>query len=165
MKSGWVKHFEDGQSETGFDAQIAARKASWRHGRLNGLVAIDIQSGGVRYTLKASAGEWWQSDTFVSTFNGPNKPGINRHLIRRAEYRLQDSDITKYVCMTKREADTQFKRISVESQEDAMSLYLTGNYLLMPIPLDWIGQWVYLEVRPDADGLGKWTFSLYDNKK
>jgi len=97
MPSGWVKHFNDGTYETGYDKQVKARKASWRHGRLDGLVAADIISNGIQVTLNAGEGEWWQSDTLVSTFRGKDEPGQNTYLTRRVEYQINQKDIGKWL--------------------------------------------------------------------
>jgi hypothetical protein len=95
MKSGWIKHFKDGQTETGFDHQVKARTASWRHGRLEGLVAVDMRHGPLQVTLSAGEGKWWQSDTLVSKFRGYGKVGETSYLVRRVQRQIMAVDVGK----------------------------------------------------------------------
>jgi hypothetical protein len=100
MKQGWVKHFKDGQTETGFDHQVRARTASWRHGRLEGLVAVDMRHGPLQVTLNAGKGNWWQSDTLVSKFRGYGRVGETSYLVRRVQYQVDEKDVGKFVSRT-----------------------------------------------------------------
>ena len=63
MNNGWIKHFNDGRTEFGFDDEVAAHKASWRNGRQEGLCAVELRYDDTCMVLNGTEGEWWQSDT------------------------------------------------------------------------------------------------------
>jgi hypothetical protein len=93
--NSWVKKFSDGTKEIGSDNAVEARKASWRHGRLDGLVAVDLCMDNRLVTLKASEGEWWQADDYIAHLS----PGTSKGelVARRAMYKLSEQDAGKWV--------------------------------------------------------------------
>ncbi len=156
MKQGWIKHFKDGESETGFDHQVRARTASWQHGRLEGLVAVDIRYNGQQYTLSASEGNWWQSDTIVSKFRGYGKTGETSFLVRRVEYQISQDDVGKFVSQT---VDGNHMTIRVDSK-----LPRADNKSREALRLSHlhVGKWLYVSIETQT---GKATVTFHDKKK
>ncbi|MHA2066452.1 MAG: hypothetical protein ACXABY_18935, partial [Candidatus Thorarchaeota archaeon] len=155
-KQGWIKHFKDGESETGFDHQVRARTASWRHGRLEGLVAVDIRCNETQYTLSAGEGNWWQSDTLVSKFRGPGKAGETSYLVRRVEYQISQDDVGKFVSQTANgnhiviKVDSKLPRADNKPKE---ALRLGHPH---------VGKWLYVSVIAQT---GEVTVTFHDKKK
>ena len=100
---GWVKNFSDGTIELGFDHLIDEGKASWRNGRLNDIISVDIFENGYKYTLirkESSLKEWWQGNEYHSRFiPGATVPGeLQRRFI---QFQLSKEDIGKYLHIIK----------------------------------------------------------------
>lgn len=99
MRDGWIKHFVDGSTETGLDNEVAAHKASWQKGRLDGLCGVELFCGKFGAKLTAGEGEWWQADTMISRFVGVNKVGQRVMLSRRVQKKITDQDVGKHINM------------------------------------------------------------------
>ncbi len=95
MNSGWTKIFNDGTFEQGYDALVEKHLASWRNGRSNGLVGVNLVYNSVSITFGGGEGVWWQSDTLISRFNGTNQPGLNIFTNRRIEKQIGSDDLGK----------------------------------------------------------------------
>lgn len=100
MFSGWVKYFADNTREVGSDKAIDARLASWRNGRLNGMVGAMIAYSG--FTLKITGlGVYWQSDTIEAVWPITGTSVTKRRISKLIEardttvrYRIRDDSMT-----------------------------------------------------------------------
>lgn len=95
MNSGWTKRFSDGTIETGSDNEVKARKASWRKGRLEGLVAVDLCMNNRIVALQAGEGDWWQADDYVAPLVAGTVTGTLT--ARRTMRKLTEQDIGKWI--------------------------------------------------------------------
>jgi hypothetical protein len=152
MNQGWIKHFKDGQSETGFDHQIRARTASWQHGRLEGLVAVDIRHGSIRVTLNAGEGNWWQSDTLVSTFRGRGMVGSTSYLTRRVQRQIVPTDVDKLFCEIPRGENSTLYRLCEDSKRGVS----------IPIKDEHVGKWLTVALDVKNKSI---TITFLDKKK
>jgi hypothetical protein len=156
MRNGWVKHFNDGFSETGWDDDVRSHKASWRHGRLDDLVAVSLHHDSLIVTLSAFEGNWWQSDTMVSRFNGHGNVGQTSFLVRRLEYQIREQDVGKFVFSIIKDNDTAIRvsrwlPIADNTEKETIRLG----------PLH-VGKWLFVTLDAQSH---KVTTSFHDQKK
>lgn len=79
--NGWVKFFADGTVETGFDEDVAKRKASWRHGRLANMVGAMLRNNRFLLALDTlSPAEFWQSDDYEFDMISGNHELVRRRI-------------------------------------------------------------------------------------
>lgn len=152
MRSGWIKHFSDGQSETGFDGDVLSHKSSWRNGRLDGLVAVDLRHGGITVSLSAGNGNWWQSDTLVSKFQGYGKVGVNEYILRRLEFQIEAKHVGLFLSKIERDEKTIIYRLSDAPTDD--------SYIEIPTQL--VGKWLHVVLNAKT---GMVSVNFYDDKK
>jgi hypothetical protein len=76
---GWVKHFNDGTSESGTDRAIKAHRVSWRNGRLDGMCGAELMHDLFHIEI-VGKGDYWQSDLFVAKVFAPGSRLIGRQL-------------------------------------------------------------------------------------
>ena len=154
--NGWTKHFKDGLIETGFDRDVEARKSSWRHGRLSGLVSVSLDYESLRITLSAGEGNWWQSDTMTSRFAGYGNKGKTFFLTRRLEYQISKEDLGKFIS-----SDTQDDHVLVKVSH---SLPPINDYLKEAIQVNQshVGKWLFVSLDIQSNTV---AISFHDNKK
>jgi hypothetical protein len=150
--NGWVKHFSDGASELGSDTLVRAKKASWRHGRQEGLVAVDLHWQGKMYTLSCGEGEYWQSDTMVSNFTR-GRPKPPKMLTRRISRKIDLTDVGKNIIHYQ---NTNVVRVRLTDAEDPV----TENYV--SVTEDLVNKWLTMEVQGDT---GKVKITLQPTRK
>jgi hypothetical protein len=97
LSKGWIKHFVDGSLEIGPDYLTAQGKASWRNGKLNDIISVDIIENDYRYSLISKEPRiWWQGDEYHARFMPEQTvPGeLKRRFI---QFQLMSEDIGKYI--------------------------------------------------------------------
>jgi len=94
---GYVKLFADGSRECLSDEDVRQRKASWRHGRLEGLIGVYLCHNSICVSLITGEGEWWQSDTMISVRSPITQQ--SEFFARRIERRIAPEDIGKFIVM------------------------------------------------------------------
>ena len=156
LESGWTKYFNDGLSEVGSDDDVSAHKASWQCGRLEGLVSVKLQHRDTAVILKASEGNWWQSDSMVSTLRGYGNVGDTTFVTRRIEYQIVEGDIDKFVCL-----DSRYNKITVVVDSN---LPAPSNREREAIKLSHlhVGKWLYVSLDIQSNMV---TISIHDEKK
>jgi hypothetical protein len=158
LENGWIKFFSDVTLETGLDKDVRAGKASWQHGRLDGLIMVGLRHNNTTVFLSASEGNWWQSDTMVSKFRGAGRAGETNYITRRLEYQISERDIGKHVSIDT-DVETNDTIINISS-----ALPAPGNKEREAVRLSHqhIGKWLYvsLDIRSDTA-----TVSFHDKKK
>lgn len=158
LENGWTKFFSDGSKETGFDFHVRARKASWQHGRLDGLIMVGLRHNNITMCLSASEGNWWQSDSMVSRFLGYGKTGETEFTTRRLEYQIVESDVGKHVSLDT-DAETGHLMVSVSSalpapsNEEREALRLSRQH---------VGRWLYVSLDVKFE---KVAVTFHDKKK
>lgn len=154
VEEGWTKYFKDGNIEVGSDRLVRARAASWRHGRLKGLVAAGLRHGPLRVTLSADEGNWWQSDTMVSKFRGYGKAGETSYLVRRLEYQISEKDIGKFVS---RIINGNLVVVKVSGE---LPLTMAGE--AVKLASSHVGKWLYVSLDVQSNMV---TISFHDERK
>ena len=127
MANGWIKYFTDNTQEIGSDQAVSARAASWRHGRLSGMVGTSVEYDG--FTLRLSGlGTYWQSDTMEVAWPNTHASTLRRRISRYinpqdtlVRYRIRDNEM---VAVFNQELDE-------------------GRCILIPKP--WHNKWFVLE--------------------
>jgi len=144
MKSGWIKHFNDGTLETGWDQDIVTKKSSWSKGRLDGLVGVDIIVSDLMSSLSVPGGigAWHQSDSYVSVMSMLGKPVPAKLKHRQVQYRLQPDDIGKLIY---EQGTSIFVLKPLPS-----SAFGGGLCMIQPIEEEHIGKWITLRMFPNG---------------
>lgn len=94
---GWIKNFTDRSLEMGLDHLVDEGIASWRNGRLENIISVDIFENNCKYTLiSKEPREWWQGDEYHSRFtlNQTVQSELQKRFI---QFRLSNEDIGKYI--------------------------------------------------------------------
>jgi len=137
MESGWLKYFTDGSRETGTDTEVDARKASWRNGKLDGLVAVDLCMNNRLVSLKAGEGNWWQADSYIAKLT-PGTKTKGELVARRVMRQLTEQDMGKFVFQT-----TNDNHITIEIG-DKLPLANPGEAIKLAHPH--AGKWLIVEI-------------------
>lgn len=87
--NGWIKYFADGTQESGSDADVHNKKASWSKGRLDNITAVAVVHGKLAAGI-GGKGEFWQSDDYEADLliNRPSKL-----VVRRVQKRISPVDV------------------------------------------------------------------------
>lgn len=72
----WVKYFADGST--------IKEPASWSRTRLDGMIATELTYMGASVKL-SGAGDYWQSDDFLSVRNNPEPQLLKRRIEKRLD--------------------------------------------------------------------------------
>jgi len=139
---GWVKYFEDGSYENGWDKDVFAGRASWSKGRLDNMRCAAAHHGSYHICI-AGAGIYWQSDEYEIEIFGQTP----RVVARRIQRKLQFSDMA--IALYKTEHSTMLRVVSTE--EAASLLYADSS---VPINVSDIGKWLVLEYNAETNVTG-----------
>jgi len=138
---GWTKYFIDSTSENGSDKLIEAGKASWRRGRLDGMVAADISNGKVTVSIGSPAvGQFWQSDTFISSNVG------TKCIERRVERYISKEDFEANLYIYIRKKGIEASVLLVPFIAKPSELHSAGFEQYCAITRDLVGQWIIAEL-------------------
>jgi len=87
--NGWIKHFDDGTVEEGFDHLVSSGKATWQGGRLTNMNGVSLSHQGKSLSILGD-GTYWQSDTWeVPLFTSAGhftKRRIEKEILSRDNY-------------------------------------------------------------------------------
>lgn len=137
MENGWIKWFAGQEPEYGLDRMIAAGVASWRKGRLLGMVGAEVHFNERAIKLSSDKpGEFWQSDSFKASMLG----GSQSLVIRRIQRKIEEHDRCLDIYKTK-----ELLQISVYS-----GLQNKIYTQLIAVQEAWKGQWLTLEIYPET---------------
>lgn len=124
----WLKHFADGTEIRGTDTDVAARIASWSRTPFTNMVGAEIEHNGFIIGI-FGLGDYWQSDTYESTFLALNSVMTKR----RIERKIENTDTHLRYIVRANEARVYFNQETVEGAK------------FVPILPPWRGQWFILE--------------------
>ena len=156
LENGWIKFFSDTHLETGFDKDVKAGKASWQHGRLDGLNMAGIRHNDTVVFLYAREGNWWQSDTMVSKFRGYGKAGDTEFITRRLEYQIAERDFGSFVSLV---AEDNIITVKVSKELPQASNEAKET---VKLSLAHIGKWLYVSLDVKSNTV---AISFHDEKK
>lgn len=83
----WLKHFIDGSTYRGTDADVAVRKASWRMSPCVNMMGVELEQDGCKLEI-FGLGEYWQSEQLETAF--PQSSSF--HTKRRIERKVSPGD-------------------------------------------------------------------------
>lgn len=124
----WKKYFIDNTHYTGTDYDVSIKQASWRNSRLDGIARVELVHDGYLIAIEGP-GDYWQSDTYTSTFMDPNKPKLSH---RRIERKI---DI----------ATDKFIYVLEDTDKYMISFNKSGTGKIYPINPEWHDKWLVLE--------------------
>lgn len=139
VKNGWIKHFEDGKKEFGFDEAIKEGFGSWSKGRLEGMVGASLAYGGVEITVEGT-GDYWQADVYEV-----REDSLEPRLVRKVLAK-QISD-TDDVCIACPSAGPECRTLLISGSE----VSLAGDRVSSGAR---VGDWVGLVIETDSYGVG-----------
>jgi len=88
MNNGWIKKFEDGTSELGYDHLIEEKKASWTRGRQDGIMSVEMSHGDLYTCIDSDIpAEYYQYDEYESSAFGETEL-IERVIMCKADDRF-----------------------------------------------------------------------------
>lgn len=139
-QDGWIKHFTDGTTETGYDKDIALGLSSWSKGRHDCLKKVEAKLGGLSCSINSHVEtRFLQSDTIETSFSS----GINK-VVQRSISCVVSPDMKKYLAWL---AADRIQILLFSNNTDLFEwpLNLHPNH----VPEKWIGK--RIEIVLDAD--------------
>jgi len=155
MPAGWVKHFDDGTKEEGFDELVDAGKASWRKGRLAGIKSVSLTWEDKDYVAALGTGEYWQSDDLVAPFI-PGKSVEGLYVTRRLQKKISLGDVGLYLSLELSDGKVD---ISLEKSDDPNCADRPS--CLFEIRQKDVGRWLTVEL---CTRCGKLSITLEESK-
>lgn len=125
----WLKKFTDGTFERGEDRTVALGLASWSKGRLYNMSSVELEHSNLVIKI-CGEGEYWQSDTYESTFPMPSSRLTRRRIERKIAE--QDTFIKVY---------TNNNKLKISFNSDVRN---PGT--LLPIEKHMINSWLIAEI-------------------
>jgi len=124
----WIKQYADGSHYKGDDLAVAAKTATWRGSKGEGIIGVDLEHDEF-YVSIHGPGEYWQSDTMEALFPGTGQRVVQRRIERRIE-----------------QCDLYF--IEQSNRENKMTISFNKEDKGRPVPLKprQVGSWLVLEI-------------------
>lgn len=138
--NGWIKRFADNSLETGSDDDVMRRISSWRRGRLDGIVGVELHHDNTNLYIDGT-GEFWQSDDY-EVLMLKSEPELVK---RRIQKKIHDNDIYMHV--------SSMAGIKVVSFLDWSKRLEGGTDEIKKITEDLIGKWFTLEYHLKTKGV------------
>jgi len=130
----WIKVFKDGTKEQGSDFDIQENKASWTHGRQEGITEVLLSDSLRLVSLSVFDTDWYQFDRYVATIQQGKQTPLRSHRIIQAE--IKEHHVGHRVIGTLENKFFTWALVSEKEKVDEEHDYDR------PIERDDIGRWI-----------------------
>jgi hypothetical protein len=145
----WIKHFLEHPVERGTDKDIKEGLASWRNGRLDNMVGVEItEDWGYMNIFSFKPQEYWQSDDYESTLvNGST-------ILTRRRIQMKLNSYEPYIHIYNSmiggaiKADQAPGTSALEARVAPKRLQTVDNEIFFMVDNNTVGKWLTLEMSP-----------------